>query len=202
MIEAMTALSDEQLIEKAREGSGAAEREALISELFERYYRRVATWCYRFGGDREASLDLAQEVFLKAHRNLHSFRSQSKFSTWLYSIARNHCINHLKARSGEPAAGAQELVFDLPDLQALDVQASMERQDSLQMMRGMIREALDETETKVIVMHYADEIPLDAITRVLGLTNASGAKAYIVSAKRKLGTAAQRMRTRAENKRI
>ena len=90
----------------------------------------------------------------------------------------------------------------MPDLHALDVQASLERQDSLQMMRGMTRETLDETETKVMVMHYADEIPLDAITRVLALTNASGAKAYVVSAKRKLSTAVQRIQARADKRRI
>ena len=198
----MRALSDEELIEKAREGSDPGGRDALISELFERYYKRVATWCYRFGGDREAALDLAQEVFLKAHRNLDSFRSQSKFSTWLYAIARNHCINEMKARRGEPASGAQELAFDLADSQALDVQASLEREDYLRLMRGIIRETLDETETKVVTMHYAEELPLDVITRVLSLSNASGAKAYIVSAKRKLATAVQRMRAKAGNKPI
>lgn len=195
----MEALSDEQLIEKARASDGA-EQDRFISELFERYYKRVAAWCYRFVGDRETALDLAQDVFLKAHRNLNSFRSQSKFSTWLYVIARNHCVNELKARSGEPVTGAQELIFDVPDSRVSSAHAVMERESSIQLMREMIRNTLDETETKVMVMHYAEELPLDSITRVLRLTNASGAKAYIVSAKRKLSAAIKRAGMRTGNK--
>ena len=55
-----------------------------------------------------------------------------------------------------------------------------------------------ELEMKVMTLHYADEVPLDAVTRVLNLENASGAKAYIVSARRKLARAAQRLQARGE----
>jgi hypothetical protein len=50
----------------------------------------------------------------------------------------------------------------------------------------VLNSALDDTEKIVFTLHYGDEMPLDSITRMLGLENASGAKAYIVSAKRKL----------------
>jgi hypothetical protein len=53
-------------------------------------------------------------------------------------------------------------------------------------------EVLDETEKRVMVLHYAHDMRLDAITAALGLTNTSGAKAYIVSAKRKLNAAVKR----------
>lgn len=59
-------------------------------------------------------------------------------------------------------------------------------------MRRLMRDELDETEQRVMVMHYGEELSLDAVTRALGLENASGAKAFIVSARRKLQRALER----------
>jgi DNA-directed RNA polymerase specialized sigma24 family protein len=53
----------------------------------------------------------------------------------------------------------------------------------------MILESLDETEARVMMLHYGEEIPLNTVSQMLGLTNKSGAKAYIVSARRKLAAA-------------
>jgi DNA-directed RNA polymerase specialized sigma24 family protein len=62
----------------------------------------------------------------------------------------------------------------------------------------LLDEALDETEKKVFTLHYGDELTLATITRLLGLRNQSGAKAYIVSAKRKLNRSLQRWRARQQ----
>src|SRR6202008_2799407 len=88
-------LSAEELIAEWKRRSGAA-RDGLVHELFERHYERGARWCYRFTNDREAAADLAQDVFLKAHRHLDTFKGTSTFSTWLYSIVRNESLNRLK----------------------------------------------------------------------------------------------------------
>src|SRR5581483_8594896 len=86
-------LPDEELVVKYRSVADAGEREQYIAELFRRHYSRVARWCLRFTSDRETAADLAQEIFIKAHQNLNSFEGGSKFSTWLFVIARNHCLN-------------------------------------------------------------------------------------------------------------
>ena len=65
-------------------------------------------------------------------------------------------------------------------------------------MRALLATALDETERRVFTLHYGEDVPLDAITRLLRLTNASGAKAYVVSARRKLARAVQRLRARGD----
>jgi RNA polymerase sigma-70 factor, ECF subfamily len=57
---------------------------------------------------------------------------------------------------------------------------------------------LDRTERIVFTLHYGNEMPLDTISRMLGLQNPSGAKAYIVSARRKLARASERARARGE----
>jgi hypothetical protein len=63
-------------------------------------------------------------------------------------------------------------------------------------MRKMWNEILDETERRVMTLHYVDEMPLQVVTRLLGLKNVSGAKTYVVSARRKLKTAVIRRRGR------
>ena len=67
--------------------------EELFSEIFRRYHTRVTAWCFRLTRNRARALDLAQEVFFKAYRHRHGFRGDSRFSTWLYAITRNHCLS-------------------------------------------------------------------------------------------------------------
>lgn len=181
--------SDEELVQRSRAQAGFPDADDCINELFGRYHSRVAAWCYRFTGDSGSAADLAQDIFLKAYRYLDSFEGSSKFSTWLYSIARNHCINEMKARTlrreqsmdtltAEPAAAGQQDALTLLTTEEVKRQA-----------RDLMDEVLDETERKVMALHFGDELKVDSITRLLGLTNTSGARAYIVSAKRKLSAA-------------
>src|SRR5580698_9423704 len=83
----------------------AADRQTfnnLFEEVFDRYRERVAKWCYRVTKNTDRSLDLTQEVFLKAFRSIHTFRGDSQLSTWLYAITRNHCLNAVKKWKSEP----------------------------------------------------------------------------------------------------
>jgi RNA polymerase sigma factor (sigma-70 family) len=171
-------------------------RQSLADELFDRYYDRVAKWCYRFTGERESAADLAQEVFLKAHRHLDSFQGASRFGTWLYSITRNEWINRMKSSPPWPTDD-EAVLADLPDLAPgpEDIAAYKSRSRRL---HEFLTTTLDETERTVFTLHYGDEMPLDAITRLLHFDNASGAKAYIVSAKRKIARAVQRLTARGE----
>lgn len=189
-------LSDEELIARHRSAAGSVGDDRWVSELFRRHYARVVRWCLRFTGDREEAADLAQEIFVKAYRHLETFQGQAKFSTWLYSIARNECLNTVKARSIRPVETGEELLLDLPDGDNSNPYLAAERASSAQLVRALLEEALDETEKKVFTLHYGEDLPLEAITRLLGLENPSGAKAYIVSARRKLSRSVQRWKAR------
>jgi len=184
----MGVLSDEELVERYRAAAGPP-RERFLNELFERHRTRVAAWCHRMTGDVDGATDLAQEVFLKAFQNLESFRGQSKFTTWLYSIARNHCMDALKARAAGPILAGEAALERVQDVRAGELLSILERRQAEEVVRQLMRESLDETEAKVMTLHYVHELPLDAVTRTLNLTNASGAKAYLVSARRKLARA-------------
>ena len=184
----MRGFSDEELVQRYRAMAGP-QQEKFLNELFERHRTRVAAWCYRMSGDVDAATDLAQEVFLKAFQNLESFRGQSKFTTWLYSIARNHCMDALKARASGPILAGEAALEQIQDVRASELLLTMERREAEEVVRQLMQESLDETESKVMTLHYVHELPLDTVTRMLDLTNASGAKAYVVSARRKLARA-------------
>ena len=184
----MGVASDEELVDLYRSAANPRRGE-FLDQLFDRHRTRVAAWCYRMMGDVDAATDLAQEVFLKAFQNLDSFRGQSRFTTWLYAIARNHCMDALKSRAAAPILAGEAVLEHVPDLRAGDLLSDMERRQAEQVIRQLMRESLDDTEAKVMTLHYVDELPLDAVTRLLDLTNPSGAKAYVVSARRKLARA-------------
>jgi RNA polymerase sigma-70 factor (ECF subfamily) len=192
----MEPLSDEELVARYRHSPGSPESDRYLNELFQRHRSRVALWCLRLTGDREAAADLAQEVFLKAFRYLDSFRSESKFSTWLYSITRNHCFNEIKSRALAPDEAGDPVLLDLPD-RTPGPHSQYERESDARLLRELMKDALDETETRVMNLHYVEELPLEAVTRLLQLPNSSGAKAFVVSAKRKLARAVEQWKARA-----
>jgi RNA polymerase sigma-70 factor (ECF subfamily) len=185
---------DDGLLTAWREAEWHQKR-AAADRLFASYYERVGRWCFRFTGDRESAADLAQEVFLKAHRHLESFRGTSQFGTWLYSIVRNEALN--RARRSSVATESEEALMAVPALEP-DPEELATRSSTSRRLHRFLNATLDETERTVFTLHYGEDVPLDAITRMLRLDNSSGAKAYIVSAKRKLARATERLFMRGE----
>jgi RNA polymerase sigma-70 factor (ECF subfamily) len=184
-------LTDEDLIAIYKENWGWA-REDAAAELFLRHQSRISRWCFRFTHDRESASDLAQEILLRVFRNLDSYRGECRFSTWLYVIARNLCMSAIQKRSCEPVWVAKSSPVDFPDTASVDVHTAVETEQSRRRSWRFILDTLDETEARVMMLHYGQEMPLNTVSRILGLTNKSGAKAYIVSARRKLAAAMSR----------
>jgi RNA polymerase sigma-70 factor (ECF subfamily) len=192
----MADLSDEELVERYRAERGSPRGAATIDELFQRHHSRVAAWCFRITGEVDSAADLAQDVFLKAFQGLDSYRGGSRFTTWLYSIARNRCMDALRARAARPNETTGSDLETYVDDRQEGISSALERRESHELVRQLVRDYLDDTEAKVMTMHYVHELPLDSVTRLLGLTNQSGAKAYIVSARRKLGKALTKLQPR------
>ncbi len=182
----VTALSDEELIDSLHGVADRAWADHLFAEVFHRYERRVRAWCQRFTGDQELALDLAQEVFLKAYHHLDSFRCDSRFSTWLFAITQNHCRNSNSRRRFAVLEIDEAMAERLADVRAPDPYEAIERDQLCRLMWDLIAATLDPIEVRVMTLHYGQEVPLATITRRLSLSNRSGAKAYIVSARRKL----------------
>ena len=88
-----TQLEDRHLIERARDGD-----EPAFAELVRRFERPVFSLVYRLVRHRETAEDLAQEAFVKVYQNLDRFDPKYKVSSWLFKIAHNHTIDHLRRR--------------------------------------------------------------------------------------------------------
>jgi RNA polymerase sigma-70 factor (ECF subfamily) len=188
----MDAFSDEELIAQSRFAPGSERSRLLVEELFRRHQARVVAWCYRLTGERDVAVDLAQDVFVKAYASLDTFRADSKFTTWLYVIVRNKWRDELRARGARPREAPEDQMGDAEPMEESHAIAALDARDARVVVRQLMDRALDETEKQVMTLHYGHEMRLDAVTAVLGLTNTSGAKAYIVSAKRKLNAAVKR----------
>lgn len=86
-------MDDAALVDKFQRGDTEA-----FGELVRRYQDKVMATCVRMLGNREDAQDAAQEVFVKAFDALPRFDPRAKFSTWLYRVATNHCLNVLRGR--------------------------------------------------------------------------------------------------------
>src|ERR1700704_1915475 len=107
--------------------SAAADRDLVISasrgleggfeELVRRYQRPISAYVYRMVGDYESALDLTQEIFIKVYSSLRRYRAEFKFSTWIYKIAHNSAVDHLRrnaTREQSITNGTEGDTFDLP----------------------------------------------------------------------------------------
>jgi len=134
--------SDRARVERAVAGDVRA-----FEELLAAYQRMVAAVAWRYGVRRDDLEDVVSEVFVKVHRNLDRYRPDHPFSTWLYRLASNHAIDHVRRRAKErsrvemprevedPTPGASERV-------ELDERAVLVR-DALLEISQVYREAIE-----------------------------------------------------------
>jgi RNA polymerase sigma factor (sigma-70 family) len=162
---------------------------SLFEEVFNRYHERVTRWCYRVTKNEDRALDLTQEVFLRAFRSIHTFRGDSQLSTWLYVITRNHCLNALKKWKTEPDDQGLEYPLYIVRASRDNVHLALERSQSYRHVLHFLNSILTPMEVRVMILHYVHDLTLSDITRRLMLSNRSGAKSYIVNARRKLNFA-------------
>jgi RNA polymerase sigma-70 factor (ECF subfamily) len=150
-------VDDREAVEACQRG----EREA-FDHLVERYQRDVYRLCYRYVNDPQDANDMAQDVFLKAYRAIGKFRGESSFSTWLYRIAVNTCLNFRSSRRPE----GDELSDSLPDGHAgvLDTIVADER-------ARRVREAvtrLPEKQRATLILKIYHELTHEEVAAVVG----------------------------------
>ena len=96
-------LDDQALVTRCQHGDVGA-----FEELVRRYEKRVYNLAYRMSGNPDDACELAQEAFLKVFNALDSFKGQSSFSTWLYRIAANACLDQLRSRGRHPVTSLDD----------------------------------------------------------------------------------------------
>jgi RNA polymerase sigma-70 factor, ECF subfamily len=159
--------SDRELVATAATGL-----EGSFEELVKRYQRPISAYVYRMVGDYEAALDLTQEIFIKVCGSLARYRSEFKFSTWIYKIAHNSAVDHLRRNSGRERSlvnGVEGDQYDLPiESGNLSPEQESERKERRLEIEGVVR-SLPTAYRELIVLRHSQDLTYEEIVEVTGL---------------------------------
>jgi RNA polymerase sigma-70 factor (ECF subfamily) len=148
---------DHNLVERYLAGDMTA-----FDELMIRYERQIYRICFRFVNNRDDARDLAQEIFIKAFEHLAQFRRESSMKTWLYRIAMNHCINHVKKNAREFV----EITENIGSIMA-SVHADMEDREQREHFRGLVKQ-LPPKQKAILEMRIHDQLSYEEIATMSG----------------------------------
>ena len=168
----MEKLTDEKLMARFQKGEIQA-----FEVLLTRHRRGVFNFVLRFVGNRDLAEDLVQDIFLRLVAAAQSFQKRSKFTTWLYTIARNLCIDHYRKKQhrreaslDQPLNPGGESEATLMDRLPSNAPAP-DRQATNLRIRDQIREALEklsDEQREVFLMREESGLPFDEIARIVG----------------------------------
>ena len=162
-----TSIADGELVQSAIAG-----RESGFEELVRRYQRPIAAYVYRMVGDYDAALDLTQEVFIKVYNSLARYRSEFKFSTWIYKIAHNAAIDHLRRYSVREQAISKGLHPEKREVavesRKLTPEQESERRERCSEIENVVR-LLPAAYRELILLRHSHDLSYDEIAEVTGL---------------------------------
>ncbi|MFA6545232.1 MAG: sigma-70 family RNA polymerase sigma factor [Limisphaerales bacterium] len=168
---------DLTLVRRAQGGDADA-----YDELVRRYQRQIYGVVYHMTSHHEDANDLTQEAFVKAWQALKSFKGDSSFFTWLYRIAVNRTLNHLKQRKFRDSKHAMSLndldveAENHPDLVALVSGRTPRRDAALAELKEKLNAAmqrLSENHRVVVTLHDIQGLPHDEIAEILDCNTAT-----------------------------
>lgn len=145
-----------------------------FGEIVEIYKNSVYQLCFRMLGNRHEAEDMAQEAFIRAYVNIHTFNQDLKFSTWLFRIATNLCIDRIRKKKPDyyldaEVAGKEGLTMysQIPDKTPLPENEveSLELHETIQ--KEILK--LPEKYRSAIVLKYIEELSLNEISEILDL---------------------------------
>src|SRR5436190_4702784 len=160
-------LADVELVQTAVAG-----REASFEELVRRYQRPIAAYVYRMVGDYDAALDLTQEVFIKVYNSLSRYRAEFKFSTWIYKIAHNAAIDHLRRHAVREQAMTTSVDGErrevLIESRRLTPEQESERKERRSEIESVVQ-LLPSSYRELIVLRHSHDLSYDEMAEVTGL---------------------------------
>ena len=159
----LESLADAELFERA-----AAGREESFAELVRRYQRPIIAYVYRIVGDYDAALDLAQEVFIKVYGSLGRYRTEYKFSTWIYRIAHNAAIDHLRRVAARDAREEVERRERHLRSSALNPEQERERNERRAEIEAVV-DQLPPAYRELIILRHAHDLSYEEIAEVTAL---------------------------------
>ena len=161
------AATDRELVATAATGT-----EGSFEELVRRYQRPISSYVYRMVGDYEAALDLTQEIFIKVYGSLSRYRAEFKFSTWIYKIAHNCAVDHLRRNAGRERsllAGLEGDHYELPiESGNPSPEQESERRERRLEIEFVVR-SLPAAYRELITLRHSQDLTYEEIVEVTGL---------------------------------
>ena len=180
----MTVLFENEIIRSVLRGN-VNDFEKLVTA----YEKNVYNIALRMVGDPDDAADMTQETFIKAYRALSGFRGDSKFSSWLYRIASNVCLDFLRNRSRHPQVSLSTVdeddraTFELPDMRQNPEEQLMKKLGMEAVRRGL--EQLPEQQRQILVLRELGGLSYAELAQTLGLEEGT-VKSRIFRARKRL----------------
>lgn len=156
---------------------------ALYEYFLNTYGQQVFTLIVRIVVIQEDAEELTQDTFMKAFQHLSSFKGNSSFSTWIYSIAYNTAISHARKKKFDTLAMDDTLLVNISD-QQVDEALNDEGEERIEKLNQAIGQ-LNPEEQALITLFYHEEKPLNEVALILGLTE-SNAKVKLHRTRKKI----------------
>ena len=161
---------DAALMLRVKQGDAGA-----FAELVDKYKQPVMNVAYRMLRDATEAEDLAQNVFVQVYKSAHRYQVSSKFSTWLFTIARNLCLNEIRRRSRHPASSLDaphpdqddQPLHQFEDLKTSSPPDSL-LQGELAEKIGVVLAELPDNQRLAILLCRQEELSYEEIAKVLG----------------------------------
>jgi RNA polymerase sigma-70 factor, ECF subfamily len=151
--------TDDELVSACLNGDRQA-----FDQIVIRHQRQVYLLCYRFAGNHEDASELAQDVFVRAYRALATFKGHAAFTTWLYRIGVNQCLNRVGKRTMR-LERLDEAQADISRGESAD--GTLLREERAARVRRAIAQLPEKQRATLILRAYHD-LPHEEIARVLG----------------------------------
>ncbi len=174
---------DSDLVALAQDHHGSALGRGAASVLLGRYQGHVYRWSRRYLRDDDLALDISQEVLLNAYRKIESFSGQAQFSSWLFTLTRNQCLDQLRKRSLPTTELSESYWLADP---AADPEAVVQNKEEESQLQIKLAKHLNVQEQDAFWLRYVEGLPIDEITATLAIAGASGARGVLQGARRKL----------------
>lgn len=155
--------SEQEIIEQVRAG-----RSESFTFIVENYQKPVYNLCYRMLGDPYEAEDAAQEVFLRALKNIKRYDTNRSFSTWLLSIAAHYCIDQLRKRRVNIMSIEDNPYLSLQDYSPGPETAAIMSESQIQ-VRNILK-TLNPTDRAAVILRYWYEMSYDEIAQSLSLS--------------------------------
>lgn len=141
-------------------------REDAFEELVRRHRKAVLNLVYRYLGDPGSAEDVAQDVFLKVYRARASYQPAAKFTTWLYRITVNHCLNEIRGRKSRNPLPMEDVLEESSAVMPDDGMRQAE-------VREAVRHAIDslpDNQRIAVVLSRFHEQSYDEIAEAMGVS--------------------------------